>query len=203
MARIHRRYVDRIPDEPLLFLGISGAPLLLIRRSGLEEERSVFVLRDRRRVGRREELVRSEGMHPSSSNGRRILVTTHRSLGAVVAGTARWASQHYRSRISHGFQKLPTYIYPRCLCMFMPVCGQSLRGPLLHPTRLSVAKRNGHSQRRSFAAVDAAPWEKGVIICGSSVGHLSSANQFQLSSFLIHRRDDRSSVSALLSGIDR
>lgn len=35
----------------------------------------------------------------------------HRSLGAVVAGTARWASQHYRSRISHGFQKLPTYIY--------------------------------------------------------------------------------------------
>lgn len=34
-----------------------------------------------------------------------------RSLGAVVAGTARWASQHYRSRISHGFQKLPTLTY--------------------------------------------------------------------------------------------
>lgn len=29
----------------------------------------------------------------------------------MVAGTARWASQHYRSWISHGFQKLPTYIY--------------------------------------------------------------------------------------------
>jgi len=57
----------------------------------------------------------------------------YRSLGAVVAGTARWASQHYRSRISHGFQKLPTYIYTyiaacfTCVCARVSVCGESLR----------------------------------------------------------------------------
>lgn len=65
----------------------------------------------------------------------------HRSLGAVVAGTACWASQHYRSRINHGFQKLPTYIYPRCLCMFMPVCGQSLRTPCCSSATLALLHR--------------------------------------------------------------
>lgn len=81
----------------------------------------------------------------------------------MVAGTARWASQHYRSWISHGFQKLPTYIYiyiyisTQCLCTFMPVCGhRSLRRPPAAP-RLSRTLLSSEKEQVGGEAVVVRP----------------------------------------------
>lgn len=118
----------------------------------------------------------------------------------MVAGTARWASQHYRSWISHGFQKLPTYIYiyisPHSVYVCLCLCAATgLYGdPPLHLASRelsSLAKRSRWGEAvvvrpPSLQSLDSIPSRKGkgVIIC-SSYGPSPSISFQLFSPFLL------------------
>lgn len=118
----------------------------------------------------------------------------------MVAGTARWASQHYRSWISHGFQKLPTYIYiyisPHSVYVCLCLCAATgLYGdPPLHLASRelsSLAKRSRWGRQLLLGplplqSLDSIPSRKGkgVIIC-SSYGPSPSISFQLFSPFLL------------------